>query len=838
MPEAPTPPHRVRTDGKFFRLHDQRFFVQGVTYGTFAPNTNGEPFPEPHRALADLDLIAALGANTVRTYDLPPPWLLEAAAARHLQILVTLPWTASAGFLASRSERRSLRHAVARAVRSLIPHPNAFALALANEIPPDILRWNQPRRVARFLDDLTALAHDLHPDLLITYANYPSTEFLQPRELDFVTFNVFLHQPETLARYLARLHVLAGDRPLLLGECGVDSLREGNQAQASILDHTLLTARTSGLAGAVVFSFTDDWHRGGQPVLDWALGLTDPQRQPKPAFATVQSRFTSPPPDLPANAPKVTVVVAAYNAAPTLAECLDSLLQLHYPHLEILVIDDGSTDRTPDITARYDDHIRTLRLPRNQGLSHARNLGIQAATGAIVAFTDADCEVDPDWLRFLIPPLLHTDAVGVGGPNLLPPNDGPMPALVMVAPGGPTHVLLDPQRAEHIPGCNMAFWKWALDAVDRFDPLFHQAGDDVDLGWRLQRRGWSLAFAAAAVVWHHRRTSLRDYLHQQAGYGTAEALLMARHPERFNALGGARWQGEICHPGTPVLPWAQPAIYHGIFAMAPFQTLYTAPTSLFLPLLTSLEFHLFIALPLLLLALFFPVLWPFVAAAFALPPALALFVASRTPLPKNRRRFWSRPALALLLYLQPLVRAAARHSQRLSGASRTVPTPTAALETEARIHQGPPAREPAYWSPSGLSRRDWITSLLAALEQDGWTCRADTGWNSYDLEVSGPRWARLEILTVSEPAPQGAMTLRARLQPRWTLAAHLAFWTTFIALLTLLGLLDLGLHALPVPLALLAALAWFLHRQSRRLQCRIHVLLDTLARQHHLTPIT
>ena len=74
----------------------------------------------------------------------------------------------------------------------------------------------------------------------------------------------------------------------------------------------------------------------------------------------------------------------------------------------------------------------------------------------------------------------------------------------------------------------MAFWKWALTEIGGFDPIFHQAGDDVDLCWRLQQARHRIGFSPAAFVWHHRRSTIRAYLKQQHGYGEAEALLVLK----------------------------------------------------------------------------------------------------------------------------------------------------------------------------------------------------------------------------------------------------------------------------------------------------------------------
>ena len=143
-------------------------------------------------------------------------------------------------------------------------HPAVFAFSVANEIPPDIVRWSGAQAVADFIDELVAEAKRADPECLCTFTNFPPTEFLRPQSVDFVCFNVYLHQRRRSGNYLARLQMLAEAKPLLLGEFGMDSLREGEARQAEMLAWQIEGAFRGGLAGAVVFSFTDDWWRGGQ----------------------------------------------------------------------------------------------------------------------------------------------------------------------------------------------------------------------------------------------------------------------------------------------------------------------------------------------------------------------------------------------------------------------------------------------------------------------------------------------------------------------------------------------------------------------------------------------
>ena len=254
---------------------------------------------------------------------------------------------------------------------------------------------------------------------------------------------------------------------------GLDSIREGEQRQADVLKEQLEIAVRSGLAGTIVYSFTDDWFKGGSQVRDWGFGLTNVAREPKRSFAAVKQFYEQAPYVPLSRQPKVSVVIASYNGARTLDACPASVTRLNYPDYEVILVDDGSTDETQNIVERY-PRIQTLRQT-NQGLSAARNAGITAASGEIVAFTDADCRVDEDWLYYLVQLLVQNNYMGVGGHNFLPPEDSPMAAGVLVSPGGPAHVMLTDEEAEHIPGCNMAFYKWALKEINGFDPVFRNA---------------------------------------------------------------------------------------------------------------------------------------------------------------------------------------------------------------------------------------------------------------------------------------------------------------------------------------------------------------------------
>jgi hypothetical protein len=187
------------------------------------------------------------------------------------------------------------------------------AYSIGNEIPADIVRWQGVRRTERFIADLVDVAKQTDPDALITYGNFPSTEFLDLSFLDFALFNVYLHDRDVFGRYIHRLQNLVGDKPLVLGEIGMDSFRNSEIDQANFLSSHLAESRLRGLAGAFVFSWTDDWHTGGFAVEDWAFGLTRKDRSPKAAYHAVREVFEMSTVELLQARPRVSVVVCSYN---------------------------------------------------------------------------------------------------------------------------------------------------------------------------------------------------------------------------------------------------------------------------------------------------------------------------------------------------------------------------------------------------------------------------------------------------------------------------------------------------------------------------------------------
>jgi GT2 family glycosyltransferase len=759
---------RLSADGSALMLDGSPYPLRGVSYGTFRRRPDGFALPESDRMKRDCIAIAEAGFNTIRTYEEPSIDLLDLAADWNLKILAGVhydDWRSLVG--ASARQRRQAavdaRRQVGEAARRLADDERVAAMVLGNELPADVVRWVGHRAVADLLRSLADTVADVDPGMLRTYGNYPSTEYLDTEGLDLVMFNVFLENPADLRRYLARLQNLAGDRPLIIGELGIDCEGDpvGELIQADLIDRSLAVATERGVAGTCVFSWTDDWWVADVPVDGWQFGLTRKERTPRPALGAAAARNATGVAGLRISWPSMSVVVCAYNAAATLDECLTRTCALDYPELEVLVVDDGSTDTTARIAAAH-PRVRLISAVHG-GLSSARNIGLQEARNDVVAYLDADAYPTPQWLYHLALGFDEPQVVGVGGPNFGPTADGATAAAISLSPGGPVHVLVSDDRAEHLPGCNMAFRRSVLVDAGGFDPVFETAGDDVDLCWRLLDRGGLLAFHAGAMVWHHRRSSVRGYLRQQRGYGRSEALVEARHPERFTALGSARWAGSIY--GGPCRRLLGQRIYRGPLGTAPFQSLHGRPDHA-VEIATQVGS---VAATALVATAPLALLKPFLG----LPAALGLLTATflvvlntpachrSGPVRLDRRH---RLLVGVLSVLQPVARLrgrleAGRRSSVTSSIGKVAVVPTDRAGRNVLVYD------------ADRSRPDLVLAVVNRLREAGFRIRHATDWDDYDVRVLAAPFAVCDIVSTDQPAGCIQLRLRRRLAARRLAAA-------------------------------------------------------------------
>lgn len=551
----------LSVNGKHFLLHGSPHFLRCVTYGPFPPDS-------PHSPASDFPKIRQAGFDSIRIYHLPDQTLLDTAAQNQLLVIPTHAWGHGCDFIHDQpSLLEKARRDITNWLHTHHPHPALGALLVGNEIPSDMARWMTPWKVNRALDSLIRSAQKAAPGLPIAYANFPTTEYLEPPSADFTAFNIYLEDQEALQKYLPRLHHLAGDRPVLLTEFGMDTQRNSEEAQAQLLTTALRLTHLAGLAGATLYAWSDHWFNNQRNMDEWSFGLLRRDLSEKPALPAL--RKLNLPSPLPENPPKFSVIICTRNGQERIASCLDACRNIDYPDFEIIVVNDGSTDQTTAILDQ-ENGITAYHLAPC-GLSAARNHGALKSAGDILAYTDDDCQPDSQWLTWLARAYSESDYAAIGGPNLAPLPDSRSLALTTAAPGAPTHVMLDDTTAEHLPGCHLSVKKSAFDHIGGFDPIFQTAGDDVDFCWRLRDHGHSLGFSGASFVWHHRRATPTKYLKQQSGYGKAEALLYKKHPQRFSQ-GGIRWEGCV-YQGIALGIEPGDFIYTGPTGEAPYQSL-------------------------------------------------------------------------------------------------------------------------------------------------------------------------------------------------------------------------------------------------------------------------
>ncbi len=228
----------------------------------------------------------------------------------------------------------------------------------------------------------------------------------------------------------------------------------------------------------------------------------------------------------------VSVVVPVLNGERVIRECLISLLRMDQAveRLEILVVDNGSTDRTADIIKSFP--VRYLREDR-KGAPCARNTGITASRGQILAFTDADCIVSRGWLRELVRPFDEERTGGVAGEIVAHPPKTPAERYAARIRHLSPEKYLARANLPFAVFANLAFRREVFDQIGKVDEALFQ-GDSTDFCTRfLRQSGLKLNYAPRAIVFHRHRKTTREFFRQQWQYGRGHALLYIKYRQEI-----------------------------------------------------------------------------------------------------------------------------------------------------------------------------------------------------------------------------------------------------------------------------------------------------------------
>jgi mycofactocin system glycosyltransferase len=242
----------------------------------------------------------------------------------------------------------------------------------------------------------------------------------------------------------------------------------------------------------------------------------------------------------PGDLPSVTVVIPVKDRAGELARCLASLGRVRYPaeKLEIVVVDDGSADGTPEV-ARAVGATVVASGGRGRGPAAARNRGAAVARGDVLAFIDSDCVASEGWLAELAPRFADPEVVAVGGrvdgmhsSSSLDRYEAEMSSLCLGRRGRSGQGGHD---TFYLPSCNLLVRRAAFAAAGGFREEL-QVGEDVDLTWRLRDRGGRIVYTPGGRIAHEHRNRLGPFLRRRFQYGTSEGLLQVLHPGRRKRL--------------------------------------------------------------------------------------------------------------------------------------------------------------------------------------------------------------------------------------------------------------------------------------------------------------
>jgi hypothetical protein len=367
-------------------------------------------------------------------------------------------------------------------------------------------------------------------------------------------------------------------------------------------------------------------------------------------------------------------------------------------------------------------------------------------------------------------------------------------------------VLLNDRVAEHVPGCNMAFRRDALEAVGGFNPVYLRAGDDVDICWRLQARGHEIGFAPSALVWHHHRSTVRAYWRQQVGYGEGEAWLDAHHPEKF-VRGQMLWKGHIYSPLPFLKALSGRRVNTGVWGTAAFPSIYSESTYRleYLPhspawmlastaLVVAGVFDLVIATPDVRLLVLGVAGWVITLARcveFALASDL-----SGLPVVRAWPVWRSRLAYRVLIGWMHLINPIARMWGRIKGMA-SMPQATAPEHITRRPWTAPWPRTAdvlrtvrlglgrtdvrGFWSETWVDHARLLTEMVGVVRaaRPAPVVEVDEGWRpDRDFSIAVGRWGWLHVQALVEEHAKGKCLTRVRARLRVTFIGSLQAMTT------------------------------------------------------------
>lgn len=231
----------------------------------------------------------------------------------------------------------------------------------------------------------------------------------------------------------------------------------------------------------------------------------------------------------------VSVIIAIYNEREDIGNCLKAIKAQSHPIIEIIVVDNGSTDNSIEVVKNYADKIVS---EKRKGITFAKNKGLRVAKGQFVATTDADCIPDKRWIEELVECFDDPAVASAGGANLTPQNASDFEKCIdfllkRLGPAFRSNYVSDTKSITeifHNPGCNVMYRKTILEDLEGFNEQLLTV-EDEELDFRIRIRGYRILFTPFAKVYHNRKSNWKKFVKQVYRYAIGRAQFIKLHPK-------------------------------------------------------------------------------------------------------------------------------------------------------------------------------------------------------------------------------------------------------------------------------------------------------------------
>lgn len=246
----------------------------------------------------------------------------------------------------------------------------------------------------------------------------------------------------------------------------------------------------------------------------------------------------------------ISVVIPVFNAEETIGKCLGSLYAQSVKPLEIIVVDNNSTDNTKDLVLQISDNQKEIPVccldENRQGPSYARNCGANRAGGDIIAFIDADCIAESSWLARLSESFESPDTGAVAGSIIGFDKE------TTIGKFHATFTMKDLPESQMFhefnlvsggfPTANFSIRKYLFNSIGGFDEAFPFFAEDYELCARIYKAGLRIYYNKEVKVFHQHRQNLISTWRQSYGFGTGHAALLKKHFRRMVIIEIPRWR--------------------------------------------------------------------------------------------------------------------------------------------------------------------------------------------------------------------------------------------------------------------------------------------------------